>query len=100
MQQVTYDHTKRIDYQNETRQKAVLAAREMAATLAAALGSEIGEPLMLEEELSVSEGWQRNRANMVLNNLRSMDEAMGASTEALAPGTIPITMRVKAASGW
>src|SRR5438094_5985112 len=69
VQGARYDHTKRIKFQNETREKAVLAAKEKALVLASALGAEIGEPLLLEEDLSVSEGWQR--ANKVINNLNS-----------------------------
>jgi uncharacterized protein YggE len=93
---VTYDHTRRIEFQNESRRKAVLAARDKARALAEALGAVIGEPLMIEEDLSPSEGWQFQR-NTSLNNLRAADaEAQGQST-GLAPGTIPITVRVKAA---
>ena len=97
VQGATYDHTKRIMFQNETREKAVLAAREKASTLARALGSEIGEPLLIEEELPVSEGWQRNVANKVVNNLRALDGDSSERADALSPGTIPIMMRVKAA---
>ena len=56
-----------------------------------------GVSLLVEEEISVSEGWQRNRANLVVNNLRTLDGAETGKSESLAPGTIPITMRVKAA---
>lgn len=96
VQDTTYDHTKRINYQQETRQKAILAAKEKASSLAQAVGAEIGEPLLIEEDLSISEGWQRGRENKVINNLRSLDGEPSGHSDALSPGTIPITMRVKA----
>lgn len=97
VEDVAYDHTKRIEYQNETRRKAILAAKDKAASLAEAVGSEIGEPLLIEEDLSVSEGWQASRANAALNNLRALGGEPSERSDGLAPGTIPITARVKAA---
>src|SRR6266404_1717568 len=96
VQNVSYDNTKRIDFQNETREKAILAAQAKAATSAKALGVDIGEPLLLEEDLSPSEGWQMN-PQLTLNNLRVAGGEERRPVEALAPGTIPITIRVKAA---
>ncbi len=58
VQNVFYDHIKRIEYQNETRIKAVLEAKNKAEALVKAVGSEIGEPLLIEEDLSLNEGWQ------------------------------------------
>lgn len=90
---VTYDHSQRIRYQNQTRENAAVAAREKAKTLAHALDSEIQEPLVIEEELSINEGFESAR-----NNLRNASLAVGGGAEAsnaLAPGTIPITVRVK-----
>lgn len=89
---VSYDHTQRIQYQNRTRENAAAAAREKAKTLARALDAEIQEPLAIEEEL-VSEGWQAG--NRLANNVRSVDTSGGEPANALAPGTIPITIRVK-----
>lgn len=98
VQSVTYDHTKRIEFQNQTREKAILAAKEKATVSARTLGAEIGEPLLLEEDLSTSEGWQLNPGNAMLNNnLRAGGGEERGSMEALAPGTIPIRIRVKAA---
>ncbi len=99
VEEVTYDHTKRIEYQNDTRQKAVLAAKEKAATLAKAVGSEIGEPLLIEEDISVSEAWRRNRAAQAANNLRTwaLEGEDSGHSDFLAPGTLPITIRVRAA---
>ena len=94
---VTYDHTRRIEFQNQTRQKAVMAARDKATALAGALGAEIGEALMVEEDLSMSEGWRPQANTMVFNNLRALDAGDQQHPAALAPGTIPIIIRVKAA---
>ena len=92
VQNVFYDHTKRIEYQNETRIKAVLEAKNKAEALVKAVGSEIGEPLLIEEDLSLNEGWQRN----VTLNSASFNTVDGDSAaETLSLGTIPIRMRVK-----
>ncbi len=96
VQNVIYDHTRRIEFQNQTREKAILAAKEKATVSARTLGAEIGTPLLLEEDLSPSEGWEMNR-NAVLNNLRVIGDEGRGPVEALAPGTIPIRIRVKAA---
>ncbi|MEW6368844.1 MAG: SIMPL domain-containing protein [Acidobacteriota bacterium] len=91
---VNYDHSKRIEYRNETRRKALLAAKEKAADMARTLGSEIAEPLRIEEDLSVSEGgWPgRNYAS------NTMAVEPGESTDpdaVLVPGMVPIQARVK-----
>jgi uncharacterized protein YggE len=91
---VRYEHSKRIEYQNETRKKAVAAARDKARMLAEALGSTIAELLLIEEDLSATEGWGRGAT---VYNVRTMEEGAGISEEPLAPGRIPITSRVKVA---
>ena len=90
---VTYDHSQRIQYQNKTRENAAAAAREKAKNLAHALDVEIQEPLAIEEEL-VSEGWQAG-GNRLLNNAYAANASSPEPVNALAPGTIPITIRVK-----
>jgi uncharacterized protein len=90
---VYYDHSKRIAYQNESRQKAVLAAKEKAAALAKTLGSEIAEPVRIEEDLSVNNVWSASQS--VSSNSSVNAGERGAEQEALAPGTIPIRTRVK-----
>lgn len=89
---VGYDHSERIRYQNETREKAVKAAREKAKALAEGLGSDIAEPLLIEEDLSVNEGW----GNVLYNN-RASEAGSGETGEQIAPGRIPIKTRVKVA---
>ena len=98
VQGVTFDHTKRIEYQNQTREKAILAAKEKAAVSAKTLGVELGAPLLLEEDLSASEGWPMGYNNLLSNgNARAISGESSGPMEALAPGTIPIRIRVKAA---
>ncbi|HYG34312.1 MAG TPA: SIMPL domain-containing protein, partial [Clostridia bacterium] len=94
---VSFDHTKRIEFQNQTREKAILAAKEKAANSAKALGAEIGAPLLLEEDLSPSEGWQPYLQNRLANNVAVFNDQDRGAMGSLAPGTIPITIRVKAA---
>jgi len=94
---VQYDHSRRIEYQNDTRTKAVVAARDKARALAGALDSTIAEPLLIEEDLAGNEGWDREA---LLNNVRNVsfyEGNGGTRDEQLAPGTIPIRVRVKVA---
>ena len=91
VQNVYYDHTKRIEYQNESRIQAVLAAQKKAEALVKAVGSEIGEPLLIVEDLSINEGWQRNVTTNLALNLSEGD----TSGPIISPGTIPIRIRVK-----
>jgi hypothetical protein len=93
VESVEYDHTRRIEYQNETRQKAVLAAREKAAAMARALGSEIGDPLLLDEDVAEESHWGSNSAR---NNLRVISNDEEPQAQSLALGTIPIKTRVRA----
>lgn len=91
VESVSFDHTKRIEYQNETRQKAIKAAKEKAAALAEAIGSEIGEPIFIEEEQD------EIVRPMMFNNLRMAQAAAAPEEgESVAPGTIPIKARVHA----
>jgi uncharacterized protein len=86
---VNYDHSKRIQYQDETRRNALLAAREKAEMLANTLGSKIGEPLLIEEDGDVIV-----RTGNTSNDVRFLGS--GDSSDILAPGKIPIRIRVKA----
>jgi uncharacterized protein YggE len=89
---VYYDHSKRIEYQNKTRKKALLAAKEKAEVLAKTLGSEIGEPLLIEEDLSISETW---RSRSALSNVLEVADKGSSGGDVLSPGKIPIKIRVK-----
>ncbi|MEE3176327.1 MAG: SIMPL domain-containing protein [Verrucomicrobiota bacterium] len=85
---ITYDNSNRIKHQNETRKKALLAAKEKAETLAITLDSEIGKPLFIEEERF---GYSRNN----FNNVYATNE-QAVINDAFAPGQIPITVQIKA----
>jgi uncharacterized protein YggE len=93
---VLLDRSDRVKYQNEARTKAVLAARDKARALAETIGSRLGEPLAVEEDLSAADGYRvpsaMTNANVVVPQASpdSMDESP------LAPGTIPVRARVKA----
>lgn len=89
---VYYDHAQRIEIRNTTRKKALLAAKAKAKYLAETLDSKIGRPLLIEE---VSESYGLRTSNFTMSN--NITSAGGGSegTANLAPGQIPITMRVK-----
>ncbi len=86
---VSYDHTERIRYQNETRVNALLAAKEKAGLLAKSIGSEIAEPLLIEEE------WTGDDVRLKVNVAEARFD--GSDTPSVSPGLISITMRIKAA---
>ena len=90
---VTFDTSKRIEVQNRTRINAIIAAKEKAATLAEALDTRIGLPILIEDEA----GHQNDQRNM-LSNVRMSRIAADSSGAgpSLSVGTIPIQMRVKA----
>ncbi|GJM25836.1 MAG: hypothetical protein DHS20C16_22510 [Phycisphaerae bacterium] len=85
---VSYDHSKRIDYQNETRVKALLDAKEKAQSLAQTLGSQIGEPLLIEEVVGM---YQTHTFD---NSLR-VAESDNSGSSGIARGRIPVRTRVK-----
>lgn len=89
IQSIQYDHSDRIRLQNESRQKALLAAKEKADSLAKTLGSQIGEPLSIEE-ISPQTFPQPLYANKAMQS----DMGSGASDQALALGQISISTKV------
>lgn len=91
---VGLDHTDRIRFQDQARVDAVLVARDKARSLAEALGARLGDPILVEEDLSVSEGWGAG-ARTATNFAASVGDAAGID-EFLAPGTIPVRARVRA----
>jgi uncharacterized protein YggE len=96
---VSFDHSNRIALNKETRVKALKAAKEKAEAMAAVLGAKVGEPLAVYEDLSVTEGWGgRNNYNLTANNTMAQATIAAAPAEngeTLAPGSIPITIRVR-----
>ena len=92
VQGVRYDHSKRIQHQDETRAKALLAAKHKAVNMARILNSRVGEPLAIEEDLTLSEG----RVAPSFSNVAVNAGAAGTAGDGMAPGKIPIRIRVKA----
>ena len=88
--EVSLDHADRIQFQNDARIKAVLAARDKAKAMAETLDARIGDPLIVEEEL---EGYQ-SQAPSNLNSVQMQGDP-GSVDISLAPGSIPIRARVK-----
>lgn len=91
IQNVSYGHSDRIRLQNESRQKALLAAREKAEALARTLGSKIGDPLQIEEIPSETPPVPYG---LMASNAR-MEFADGGQPQVLQPGQITITTQVR-----
>jgi hypothetical protein len=89
IQSIQYDHSARIRLQNESRQKALLAAREKAESLAKTLGSQIGEPLRIEEIAS-----PLYPQPLYANRAMQADMAQGGAEPSLALGQISISTKV------
>jgi uncharacterized protein YggE len=93
VQGIELDHSDRISFQNEARVDAVLAAREKAEAMAAALGVHIGKPLAVEEEPSLD---VRPFAREALySNTMASAGGPAEADQSVAPGSIPIRVRVK-----
>lgn len=91
---VSYDYSKRIEAQNDTRIKALMAAKEKAATMAGAMGLVLGDTLEISEE---QQGY-----DVVTNKARFQGVAMmemDTGGSAVSPGTINIDMRIKLVVG-
>lgn len=88
IQSTSFDTSKRIELQNESRIKAVEVARDKAIALVNALGSQIAEPLLIEEDLSISGGWNRN---VVTNNL---GQVSSDADDSFSVGMIKVSTRV------
>lgn len=92
----SFDHSKRVELNKETRMLALRLAKDKAEVMAAALGSSVGEPLAITEDLSVSEGWGGSRVEMNNRVVQAQPEVQGGEGDGvLAPGTIPILIRVR-----
>lgn len=93
---VSYEHSKRIEVQKDTRKKALLAAKEKAGIMAETLDTRIGAVLSITEETDASaQPVYSNR--LITPNImaQSIDTLAGDSSEgSIAPGTIPIRTRV------
>lgn len=92
IENVNYDHSKRIDFQNETRIKALLAAKKKADVLANTLGSQIGELLIIDEDSYLQ---RSNTTPNMLSNVIEIREDDLNMEEGLVPGKIPIRIRIR-----
>ena len=65
--------------------------------MAEVLGAKVGESIAVEEDLSVSEDWRGNdpSSNLTANSQAEAPAGQGESGEMLAPGSMPITIRVR-----
>jgi uncharacterized protein YggE len=90
IQNTQYAHSDRIRYQNESRQQAVLVAREKAVNLAKVLGEQVTEPLKIEE---VTQQASISYSNFASNSIS--DFSQGTSTSGLALGQISISTKVR-----
>lgn len=90
---VSLGHSDRIQFQNEARTKAVLAAKDKARALAETLGARIGEPLIVEEDISVAEGYRSQIPTT--SNINIPVATPGGIDQPGEPGSIPIRARVK-----
>ncbi|MBT5706191.1 SIMPL domain-containing protein [Verrucomicrobia bacterium] len=90
---VSFDTSKRIEIQDQTRIEALKAARAKAKDLAGVLGWQTAGALMIEEEAT-----RNNDSRSVVNNARMSRVAAdsGNSGPSLSVGTIPIRMQIKA----
>lgn len=93
VESVTYDHSKRIELQKETRQKALLAAKEKAAAMAETLGSKIGDVISIEEDSESNERWYQS-LNPISNTQANPAIDADDVNSSIACGTIPIRIRV------
>lgn len=90
---VSYDYSKRIEAQKETRIAALLAAKEKAASLASVMDLALGEAIAISEDMD-SYSYASNKVQM-FESRAQMDDG-GSSVE---PGTITITMKIKLVMG-
>lgn len=86
---VRFDLSNRICLQDETRTKAIIAARKKAGAMAGVLGVELREPLLLEELYGGID--QSGGPNVAM--MRQAEDAGGR----VAPGKESIIMRVRLA---
>jgi len=89
---VQYDHTKKIELKNDIRKRAVLDAKKKATVLAEALNAQLGEPLLIEEEQKPS-----YQTMFYASYDASVAPSEVEKDTGLAPGKISIRARIKVA---
>lgn len=88
---VTFDTSDRIRHQNESRLKAVTAAKEKVVAMAGALDSLVHEPLAILEDQAGNTGYN---FRAVLGNFSGRSGESAESGTSISPGAISITTRV------
>ena len=86
---VTYEISDDAKYRQDLQRRALLAAREKAQRMTRVLDTEIGEPLVIEEEAPAT-GLSYNSTRMYTAQIKT--EA--GSQSAIAPGSITLSTRV------
>ena len=95
VKQVSYDLNKRIDIQNDTRKKALLAAKAKAQSMVEVLGSKLGEVHSIAEDSNAGNSF---RGNNSISNAVSFDRLLPEQSEDfVAPGTVPVRIQVTVA---
>src|SRR5205085_573837 len=93
---VEFDVAEPRKYRDETRLKAIRAAREKAEAMAAELGQKIGKPWEITDESSANYGALPNLSYGVVANASFSHNAQGAADEStIAPGQVEISATVR-----
>jgi len=90
---VTLDVSNRIELQNDTRVKALKAAKRKANAMAAALDGSVGSPIAIVEIQSPLNSWSSSLSNTMVEVGSGPGD--GGDQAPLAPGRIAIKVRVK-----
>ncbi len=90
---VSLDVSNRIELQDETRIKALKAAKRKAEAMAAALDGTVGAPIAIVEIQSPLNSWESSVSNTMVEV--GSGTADGSAQATLAPGRIAIKVRVK-----
>jgi len=89
-----WDVSNRIALQNSTRLDALKNAKAKAEQMATALGARIGERWSIDE-IEIDASWGSPR--LMTNSVMAAQPQDGDGASAIAPGTIPIRIRVQVA---
>jgi uncharacterized protein YggE len=91
---VEFDTSERIKHQNNSRIQAVRAAKDKAISLAEALDSNIGHPLVIDEVMAPTVDYS-GRAGLANNRMAFAESSMAApDASSISPGTISVQTRV------
>jgi len=91
---VYFDYSKRIEKQEEARAQALRAARDKAIKMSRELDRDIGKPLLIQEDVEATEGYQPY-ANLMSNSATYSGEGASQVNGAAIAGQITVTQRVQ-----